>query len=342
MGQPRHQVDHRNHHDQHQRDDVGEFAVVTPGDTRRRDTGRDPADRNPARKDHRRAFVDAQAPRNPEGEEPNHGNHQAGLQQSEDAGFHHVAEEDRRPEAHHTDLDKEFALDRRFHPRRDPPHVPDQQAEEHREKDRFETVVRDGREFGHHLRQQRQREDHHQRRQHPPQGAAQQQAPDIEHHQDNPKQVGDVVPRHFADQRRRHGGQVRGDQRRKRQQRDRNPHHNPILGSEFFKPVFHLLFIGCMKYGPLAKPPALQGPKAPGHRANDRRGSGKHRRRAGFQKAEITNGPRLKPAVSVGKCHFPRHKIRNFNAARQYAKIPIFHASGRRFQQQTPVGCRQG
>ena len=48
--QPRHEVDHRHDDDQHQRNDVGEFPVVAARHAGCRDTRRDAADRDAARR----------------------------------------------------------------------------------------------------------------------------------------------------------------------------------------------------------------------------------------------------------------------------------------------------
>ena len=237
--QPRHEVDHRHDDDQHQRNDIRKFPVVAADHARRGDRSRDAADRESARKNHRRTLVDLHAAREAEGEEPHDGHHEAGLHESEDPRFHHVAEKDRGAEAHHTDLDEELALNGGLHPRGDAPHVADHQAEQHREKDRLEAIVGDGRDFGHDLRQQRNGEDHDQRRQQPLEGTPQQQAADVEHHQHDGEQQADVIPRHFAHEGRGHARQVGGDERRKQQQRDRDPDHHPVLDAEFFEKVFH-------------------------------------------------------------------------------------------------------
>ena len=238
-GQPRHEVDHRDDDDQHERNDVGQLAVVTARHARRSDAGRDAADRDAAREDHRRAPVDAHAPRDPVGEEPDDGHDKAGLHQTEDARLHDVAEEDRGTEADDADLDVELALDRGLHPRGNVPHVADQQAEEHREEDRLETVVGHRGNLGHDLRQQRHGEDHDERRQQPPHRTAQQRHARIEDDEDDHEQQGDVVPGDLAHEGRGDAGQPVGDQQGQGQQRDRDPDDDPVLDTEFFKQGFH-------------------------------------------------------------------------------------------------------
>ena len=237
--QPRHEVDHRNDDDQHQRNDVRELFVVAARHARRRDAGRNAADRDAARKDHRRTFVNLHAAREPEGEEPHDSHHEACLHESEDARLHHVAEKNRGAEAHHADLDEELALNGGLHPRGNAPHVADQEAEQHREKDRFEAVVGHGRNLGHDLRQQRNGEDDDQRRQQPLERAPQQQAADVEHRQHDGEQVKDIVPGHLAHEGRGDARQVGGDERRKQQQRNRDPDHHPVLDAKLFDEFFH-------------------------------------------------------------------------------------------------------
>ena len=239
FGQPRHEVDHRHDNDEHQRDDVGEFAAVAAHHARRRDAGRDAADRDAAREDHRRTFVHPGAPGRAEGEKPDDGHDQARLDEAEDARLHHVAEEDRGTEANHADLDEELALDGRLHPRGDMPHIADEQSEEHREEDRLEAPVGHGRDLGNQLGQQRNGEDHAQRGEEPLERTAEQSVAHIEHHEYDHEEQGDVAPCVQRGQGRGDIRQQSRDQCGEQEQRDGDPDHHPVFGAERFEKLFH-------------------------------------------------------------------------------------------------------
>ena len=147
MGQPRHQINHRNHDYQDQRHDIREFFIISSGYPCRRDASRDTTNGDSAGEYHGGTAVYSQATGYVVGKEPYDGNNQYGLYQPDCSRFHDITEQYSGSQAYDSDFNKKFALYGGTHPGRDMEYIPDYQSENNGEKDGFKSVIshlRDG------------------------------------------------------------------------------------------------------------------------------------------------------------------------------------------------------
>ena len=238
--EPGHEVYHGHDDDEDEGDDIGEFAVVTPGYAGCGDAGGDAADGEPAGEYHGGALVNAHAAGYPVGEEPDDADDEDGLEEPHGAGFHDVAEEDGGAEADDADFDEVFALDGGFEPGGDVEEVADEEPEEDGEEYGFEAVVGDGGYFGYELGEEGDGEYGEEGEGDAAEGFAEEEPSGSEGGEDEEVEEEGVVPAGggeevFGDLR-----EPRGDEGCEEEKDGADCGDYPVFGAELLCPVFHV------------------------------------------------------------------------------------------------------